>query len=332
MNDGETVEVQGSGKKPYVLKNTGGVYSCTCPAWRNQSVGIERRTCKHLRQVLGEEFEAARTGAAVTAAQVKAAEPKNAPPLLLAHTWDPSVDPTGMWMSEKLDGVRAWWDGTTFWSRLGNEYLAPKWFTDTLPPGVVLDGELWIGRKQFQKTISVVRRQDRSDDWRDVRFVVFDMPKMEAPYVDRMTAIDALLSNGGDPYAKPIMHVLCRGAAHLKEELARVEALGAEGLMLRQAGSKYEAGRSMTLLKVKSFLDDEAEVIGHSAGKGRHKGRVGALEVRLANGKEFSIGSGLSDKERESPPPIGTTITFRYQELSNDGVPRFPTYVGVRAD
>jgi DNA ligase-1 len=102
--------------------------------------------------------------------------------------------------------------------------------------------------------------------------------------------------------------------------------------MLRQPGSKYEAGRSATLLKVKSFRDAEAIVIGHLDGAGKHKGRLGALQVRLPSGVEFSVGTGFSDKERGSPPAVGTTVTFRYQELSEAGVPRFPSYVGARID
>jgi DNA ligase-1 len=94
----------------------------------------------------------------------------------------------------------------------------------------------------------------------------------------------------------------------------------------------YVAGRSSTLLKVKSFKDDEATVIAHQAGAGRHKGRMGALLVRMADGTEFSIGTGFSDKERESPPAIGSIVTFRHQELSDGGVPRFPSYGGVRED
>jgi DNA ligase-1 len=91
-------------------------------------------------------------------------------------------------------------------------------------------------------------------------------------------------------------------------------------------------GRSLTLLKVKSFLDDEATVLEHLAGAGRHKGRLGALLVELANGTRFAVGTGFSDAERENPPAIGSVITFRYQELSDGGVPRFPSYVGVRND
>jgi len=107
---------------------------------------------------------------------------------------------------------------------------------------------------------------------------------------------------------------------------------GGEGLMLRQPGSLYVAGRSATLLKVKNFQDAEARVLGHEPGAGRHKGRLGALLVELPNGKRFSVGTGFSDAERENPPPIGSVINFRYQELSEGGVPRFPSYVGVRGE
>src|SRR5262249_13635556 len=125
---------------------------------------------------------------------------------------------------------------------------------------------------------------------------------------------------------------LCKDIDHLRKELARVEALGGEGLMLRQPGSKYAAGRSTTLLKVKTFHDAEARVLGHEPGAGRHKGRLGALLVEMADGTRFAVGTGFSDAERSNPPPLGSTITFRYQELSEAGVPRFPSFVAVRKD
>src|SRR5213594_227876 len=108
LKDGESVEMQGSGSRPYVLKNVGGVYSCTCPAWRNQSVGIERRTCKHLRKLRGDAAEA-RLGSALPAKPKEATGDASAPALLLAESWDCVTDPTGWLLSEKLDGVRAYW-------------------------------------------------------------------------------------------------------------------------------------------------------------------------------------------------------------------------------
>jgi DNA ligase-1 len=331
LADGETFSMQGSGAKPYELKNTGGVYSCTCPAWRNQSLAIEKRTCKHLKKLRGEAAEAARTGGATAAppkTKQQLAAAAQAAPVLLAETWDGALDPTGWWMSEKLDGLRAYWDGKRLISRLGNEFHAPDWFIAGLP-GHPLDGELFLARKSFQKTTAIVRRQDKGDHWKQIKFLIFDAPGHGGLFEERLKVVQELAAH---EYAAAHPHSLCKGVAHLKEELARVEALGGEGLMLRQPESKYVAGRSATLLKVKSFKDDEAVVIGHQAGTGRHKGRLGALLVRLASGKEFAIGTGFSDKEREKPPAVGATVMFKYQELSDGGVPRFPSYGGVREE
>lgn len=343
LGDGESIEVQGSGSARYVLRNAGAVYSCTCPAWRNQSITIEKRTCKHLKALRGEPAELARvggaappalnkTGASGKASTGKAAGPEQeGPPILLANSWDNQQDLAGWWMSEKLDGVRAYWDGKAFVSRLGNRYHAPDWFTAGLPD-FPLDGELWGGRKKFQHTISVVRRQDKSDRWKEIEFVVFDAPAFDGPFEERIEVCRLHMDKHRPPHARNLEHALCKGVAHLREELGRVEALGGEGLMLRRPGSRYEVGRSSTLLKVKSFHDAEARVVEHLPGTGKHKGRLGALLVELPDGLRFSIGTGFSDKERGSPPPVGAVVTFRYQELTDGGVPRFPSYVAVRDD
>jgi DNA ligase 1 len=332
LADGESTTMQGTGSKPYELKNVGGVFSCSCPAWRNQSLAIEKRTCKHLKKLRGEEAEAARVGGASPAPRkagekAEAAKAKAAP-VLLAEPWDGVLDPSGWWISEKLDGVRAYWNGTALISRLGNLLHAPDWFVAGLPKEP-LDGELFLDRKSFQKTVAVVRRQDKSDHWKQVKFVIFDAPGHGGTFEERLERLKGLPAH---PYAAAHPHLRCSGLPHLKDELKRIEALGGEGLMLRQPESKYVAGRSATLLKVKSFKDDEAVVIAHQAGTGRHKGRMGALQVKLADGTEFSIGTGFSDKERENPPAVGSTVIFRYQELSDGGVPRFPSFFAVRED
>jgi DNA ligase 1 len=330
LQDGESIEVQGSAKKPYLIQNVGGVYSCSCPAWRNQSLGIESRTCKHIRKLRGDEAEKERVGNALPAKRASK-EKQDGPPLLLAHRWENEGDLGGWWMSEKLDGVRAYWDGSRFLSRQGNEFFAPDWFVEGLPD-IPLDGELWMDRKSFQKTVSIVRRQDKSDHWKQLRFLVFDAPAMSDAFEIRVKFVEDSVDRSGSEFVQALEHQLCRDVDHLIEELARVESLGGEGLMLREPGSKYEVGRSTSLLKVKTFHDADAVVVDHAAGKGRHKGRVGALVVRMSDGTEFSVGTGLTDRQRESPPEPGTTITYRFQELTDAGVPRFPSFVRVRTD
>ena len=332
LRDGESTEIQGSGAKPYVIKNVGGVSSCSCPAWRNQSTAIERRTCNHIRKLRGDAEEEARLGGALPQKPAKAGgDDVEGPPILLAESWDNAADLSGWWMSEKLDGVRAYWDGKQFISRQGNLYHAPDWFVAELPQ-VPLDGELWLGRKAFQRTVGIVRRQDKTDLWKEVKYLIFDAPNLNEPFERRLEFLADTLRQRTLTYAAIHAHELCKNVDHLRAELQRVESLGGEGLMLRQPGSQYVAGRSATLLKVKTFKDAEATVIGHQAGVGRHKGRLGALQVKLPDGTEFYVGTGFTDRERENPPAVGSLITFRYQELSDGGVPRFPSYVGVRTD
>ena len=315
-----------------ILKNLSGVYSCTCPAWRNQSLPIERRTCKHLRAFRGEQAEQQRLWATEPLKPVPTTDKKpGILGFLLAQSWDNETDLSYWWMSEKLDGVRAWWDGRQFLSRQGNVYHAPQWFTAGLPD-VPLDGELWLGRKAFQRTVSIVRRHDQSDQWRQIRYVLFDAPGVEGPFEERQAALWNLIRQHRPPCATVLDQVCCTCIKGLQAELARVEELGGEGLMLRQPCSRYEAGRSSTLLKVKTFHDAEGRVVAHLPGKGRHAGRLGAVVVQLPNGLTFSVGTGFTDAQRQSPPPIGSLITYRYQELTDRGVPRFPSFVRVRSD
>ncbi|MGE3407557.1 MAG: DNA ligase [Pirellulales bacterium] len=335
LQDGESVEIKGSARLPYIIKNVAGVYSCSCPAWRNQSITIDRRTCKHIRQLRGEQAEKERlglVGQAVPETKPSSTKPgKSVPELLLAHSWDGVADLTGWWLSEKLDGVRAWWDGKQFLSRQGNVFHAPAWFTAGLPE-TPLDGELWLARKAFQRTVSIVRRQTGGELWRELKFRVFDMPTHAAPFEKRIEQVQAFLRDTFTPFVEAVEQSCCRDFNHLHRELNQIIALGGEGLMVRQPGSAYEAGRSTTLLKIKQLHDAEALVIGHQPGKGRHKGRLGALEVELPDGTQFSVGTGFSDAQREHPPAISSQITFRYQELTDRGVPRFPSFVRVRSD
>jgi DNA ligase 1 len=355
LQDGQSIEIKGSAAKPYTVRNVGGVYSCSCPAWRNQNAAIDKRTCKHIKQFRGAAAEALRLSTnevcpstenladgqladynrQTIGTGISGMDTPNVllPGLLLAESWDGVMAPTGWWMSEKLDGVRAYWDGEKLISRLGNKFYAPEHFLSRLKQiKDPLDGELWMGRKLFQKTVSLVRRQ--KDEWKDVYYLVFDAPAFNGTFEqrqDRLTKLFTTTLKDSDTVF-PVTQTVCAGVDHLKEYLAGITSNGGEGVMLRQPGSKYEAGRSRTLLKVKNFKDEEATVVAHLGGRGKHKGRLGAVEVELTNGKKFRIGTGFSDAERFDPPPIGSVITFRYQELTEGGIPRFPAYVGRRID
>lgn len=242
--------------------------------------------------------------------------------VLLAKPYDSEkVDPTGWIVSEKLDGVRAYWDGSRFISRTKHDINAPEWFIADFPK-IEMDGELWVSRQNFQKTISIVRKKVPIDDeWRQVTFMIFDLPKVEKPYIERIKEIPIC------KYAKPVKTWVCKGHEHLMKELEAYSVKGAEGLMIRKPASLYENKRSATLYKVKKMNDAEAVVIGYEDGRGKHKGRMGALWVKIPSGVEFKIGTGFNDVERENPPKIGDTITYRYTELTKDNVPKFASFL-----
>ncbi|KAF9442750.1 hypothetical protein P691DRAFT_810139 [Macrolepiota fuliginosa MF-IS2] len=368
LKDGEEREVSSqSSSSKYKVKRTWDHYYCSCPAWRNQGgVPVNARTCKHLKTLLGEEYETTRllfknpdgpqpkVKAAPKRSRAKGktkAEDgnegdeedgvtpsgKNIPELLLANKWDldSGPDPTGWWISEKLDGVRTYFDGRQMISRLGNPFTPPQWFLEKLPKDVTLDGELFGGRGEFQSTVSIVKTVN-SPNWKSITFQVFDVPSRgNEPFEARFALLKELFGPGGSYYSEQIVVVeqeLAQDRQHVLDKLKEVEAMGGEGLMLRKPGSLYEGYRSSTLLKIKTFYDAEAIVTGYVDGKGKHKGATGALKCQMASGKTFNAGSGLSDKQRKNPPKIGSIIVYRFQELTKDGVPRFPTFVGIAAD
>lgn len=259
-----------------------------------------------------------------------AAEEK-VPHLLLADAWNSSINPTGWWMSEKYDGLRAYWDGRRLWSRKGNLIYAPDYFRTELPRDIALDGELWIARGKFEETVSTVRSDRPDDRWKTVHFMAFDAPQAKGTFEERMQFLRATITET-NRFVRIVVQERCRGMSQLLAERDRVVRLGGEGLMLRKPESEYEPGRSPTLLKVKPYDDAEATIIAHEPGKGKFAGKLGALRVRTDDGQEFSIGSGLTDAQRESPPPVGTVITYRFRGLTAKGMPRFPSYLRVRQD
>ncbi len=264
-------------------------------------------------------------------APLKQTGEKHAPAVVLANVWDPSIDPTGWWMSEKYDGLRGYWDGRRLWTRQGNLINAPASFLAELPPDVALDGELWIGHGKFEETVSIVRSETPDDRWKRVHFMVFDAPQAKGTFEERIQFLRATFPEG-NRFIRVVAQARCQGVAQLLAERDRVVKMGGEGLMLRQPLSAYEAGRSPTLLKVKPYDDAEATVIAYEPGKGKFAGKLGALRVRTDDGREFSIGSGLTEAERESPPPLGTVITYRFRGLTAKGMPRFPSFLRIRRD
>ncbi len=261
-----------------------------------------------------------------------AESPPTAPAMLLAEVYEAHIDVTRYWVSEKFDGVRAQWDGHTLRFRGGGVVPAPAWFTAHFPP-VPLDGELWIARDQFDRLSGTVRRIEPVDaEWQQVRYLIFELPDAAGDFSARIRQMQAYVSQAHVPWLQVVEQTRMASHAELKTRLDVIVRTGGEGLMLHRADAPYVTGRSDVLLKLKLWLDAEAVVVGYTPGKGKYRGMTGALTVEQPDGKRFRIGSGLSDAVRRQPPPIGTRITYRYQHLTKNGLPRFARYLRVRED
>jgi len=130
--------------------------------------------------------------------------------MLLAKTYDPEKnDPTGWYMSEKLDGVRCYWNGSAMYTRNGHLFYPPDFWKEQLPKNVCLDGELWSGRDDFQKIVSIVRRQDKNDEWKDIVYMVFDAPKLKLPFKKRIARLQELIPKDRK-HIKLLEHTVCK--------------------------------------------------------------------------------------------------------------------------
>jgi DNA ligase-1 len=253
----------------------------------------------------------------------------------LASVYQDDIVVQDYWISEKLDGIRARWNGSALITRNANIIFAPAWFVKDFPPQTV-DGELWLARNSFEKTASIVLRKTPHSDWQNITFMLFDLPENTGTFSQRLIEMQFVVDAIASPYLQMIPQFKLADQNQLMLKLDTLVAEGAEGLMLNHQAAYYQDGRSASLLKLKKHQDAEARVIAHNPGKGKYKNMMGSLLVELGefdklnNGLQFKIGSGFSDMQRRSPPSIGTIITFKYYGLTSRGIPRFASFLRIK--
>ncbi len=226
-------------------------------------------------------------------------------------------------MSEKLDGVRAYWDGEKLISRSGKVFATPNFFIKDFPK-YELDGELWTARADFSNVVSIVNKKKPHGMWSEITYNIFEVPHAKGDLKERLKQVKV------SKYIKLIKQIKVKNKKHLKEFQKKIEKLGGEGIVVRDGTLPYYTGRDNNALKVKSYIDAECEVVGYNKGRGKYEGMIGSLSCRLKNLNLIKIGSGLNDDQRVIPPKIGAIITFKYYGLTSKGNPRFPIFLRVR--
>lgn len=258
--------------------------------------------------------------------QLQAAKPE----IQLAQIYSSEINLDEFLVSEKLDGVRGYFDGEKFISRQGNIINAPTWFIKDFPKQV-LDGELWIDRQKFEEVSAIIRSETANDQaWQQVKFMVFDLPKSSEVFSKRYEALQKLAAETNSKYLQVIKQFEVTDHQSLLKLVKSITNQGGEGLMLHRKNALYKAERNDDLLKLKTFQDAEGVVIAHIEGQGKNAGKLGTLLIESKNNQgqkiRFKLGSGFSDAQRGNPPKIGTTITYKFFGYTKNGTPRFATF------
>lgn len=252
----------------------------------------------------------------------------NAVQLQKPKTYNKSFDIKNWMMSEKLDGIRAYWNGVNLLSKNGNIIHAPLWFIKDFPK-FELDGELWTKRDNFENIQSIVLDKIPSKYWNQITFNIFEVPNVKGDFITRIQKIKTWQNENSNKYIKIIEQIKCLNKEHLEKYLNKLVNLKAEGIIIKNPKPEYFTGRSSNILKVKKFKDMEGKVIGINYNK---KNTFKSLVLKLDNGVIFNLGNGFSKEERLSHPKLKDIVTFKYYNLTRFGKPKFASFLRVRKD
>jgi len=259
----------------------------------------------------------------------------NKPDLRLAHASELDalfIEENGYWISEKYDGIRAFWDGKQLWTRQGQKIHSPTWFTVGFP-ATALDGELWIAREHFEHVSAIARTQNPDEElWRQVKYMAFDLPNSKFEFETRQKELNQLIVEADIEWLRAVKQLHVETPTQLQTIFQQIVHAGGEGIMINKSNTMYSVGRDKNLLKLKPYYDDEAIVLAHFLGQGKYAKVLGAMLVKNRQGKVFKLGSGFSDEERKHPPSVGSIVSYRYSGFTNSGKPRFAIFLRHRAD
>jgi DNA ligase 1 len=230
-------------------------------------------------------------------------------------------------MSEKLDGIRAYWDGKELKTRQGNKIFVPQWFTKNFPP-FELDGELWSQQIDFENIQSIVLSQSENQKWKQITYNIFEVPNSNGDFIQRLKKVQQWFLDNKNNYVHIIPQKICQNIQELEDFLHEVTLKKGEGVMLKNPNALYEKGLSNSLLKVKKFEDMEGKVIAYNYKKEKFK----SLVVQLPNQVTFNLGNGFTQEERQTPPVVGSLVTFKYYGLTKNGKPKFASFLHERKD
>lgn len=228
----------------------------------------------------------------------------------------------GWLMSEKFDGVRAYWNGFQFLTRNNNIINVPRWFCESMP-NEWLDGELWLGRGKFEQTSAAVRQGFKNELWANMIFKVFDLPLTPGNFSSRLEQLNKLTL---PTHCQQVEQRTVDNKECLNDYYTNLLSNGAEGVVIKSPSSPYNIGRTSNALKYVPENSGEAKVIGIN----RHDDLSFKSLKCLFNNEQFNLSAGISEQIKTIPPKIGKLITIKFNGLTGNNLPRHAVFITTR--
>lgn len=250
-----------------------------------------------------------------------------------------------VWCQPKLDGMRCLGMlnelAVSLWSRTRKRIWSLPHIEleleDLFPGELITDGEAYSVEyhDQFEELLSIIRKDEPSEKSTLVDYHMYDLPSNPGTFSKRHEALQKLLPERKG-HLIPVRTVICYNDDDIEACHAQNLAEDYEGTMIRADGPYERGKRSIYLQKYKNFVDAEYPIVGIEEGRGKDAGTIGSFICRTDGGKEFGCRLKASYEHRgelfrDSGLWKGKYLTVKYQNLTADGIPRFPVGKGLRA-
>jgi len=266
---------------------------------------------------------------------------------MLAAKWEDYKDKIQypIYSQPKLDGVRCIVAKNGMFSRNGKPIVSAPHIFDSLKPlfesnpNLILDGELYADKfaNDFNKIVSLVKRtkptaEDLMDSEKQIEYHVYDVPSVDETFTGRWRELDELALDFPNCVKKVETHIITE-EFYITDWYENYIERGYEGQMLR-LDSKYENKRSKSLLKHKTFVDEEYTILDICEGEGNRTGTAGYMVFQTAEGKPFKSNvkgtwEETAEMLKNKNELIGKQATIKYFNLTPDGIPRFPFVINI---
>ena len=262
---------------------------------------------------------------------------------MLAHEYQKRGKGFGFpcFVQPKLDGTRAvGMPGKGIFSRLRKTFPHMEHILAEmaqLPAELVLDGELYTSELTFQEIVGLVKKETLkpgdAEKQLKIKYHVYDLMNGRT-FQERYAELERLFQSRCFQHLVLVPTKSCSSESQMKEQHAAFVADGFEGIMLRSPTGAYKHSRSADLLKYKEFFDAEYEVVGFKEGEGQEKGCV-LWTCKTKEGKTFHCRPRGTREDRvelfqNGSEYVGKKLTVRFQEETDDGLPRFPVGIAFR--